>query len=245
MKIAIFSDIHSNLEALSSCCQRAKQSGVERYMCLGDSVGYGPDAGGVLDLLMSLPGITSVVGNHDESMFSLTNESYNPCIKEAANLNRKQLTGDHINFLKSLPYIHVENGATYAHASTSYPGDWDYLITEDRVKQCMDASSTNITFIGHVHIPVIYHEFPDGRIEEINPEPHKVTPLNPNRRYVVNVGSVGQPRDNNNQACFVVYDEGLNNVTYQRVPYDYLATMAKIKDSGIDGFFADRLKDGL
>ncbi len=245
MKIAIFSDIHSNLEALSSCCLRAEESAAEQYRCLGDSVGYGPDAGGVLDLLMSLPGITGVIGNHDESMFNLANDSSNPYISEAANLNRMQLSPEHIDFLKSLSYIHVENGVTYAHASTSYPGNWDYLINEELVVKCMDASETNVTFIGHVHIPVVYHEFPDGRIEKITPEPHKVISLNPNRRYVINVGSIGQPRDNNNNACFVVYDENLHNVTFQRVPYDYLTTMAKIKGMGIESFFADRLKDGL
>lgn len=245
MKIAIFSDIHSNLEALSSCYQRAQECSVEQYRCLGDSVGYGPDAGAVLDLLLSLPGIISVIGNHDESMFNLANDSHNPYINEAAQLNRTQLSAGHIDFLKSLPYVHVENGVTYAHASSSRPGDWDYLINEELVRKCMDASKTNITFIGHVHIPVVYHEFPDGRIDEINPEPGETLPLNPNRRYVINVGSVGQPRDNNNNACFVVYDEGMTSVTFERVPYDYPATMAKIRASGLNDFFADRLKDGL
>lgn len=245
MKIAVISDIHSNLEALVACIDRATELGVQRFICLGDVVGYGADAAPVLDRLLSLPGFNMVIGNHDESMFMTIDTDMSPPINHAAEINRKQLDKKHLDYLKSLSYVHVENGVTYAHASASCPNDWAYLLTKDLVLPCMDAARTNLTFIGHVHIPKVFHETTSGKIEIIDPEQDAPMALNQNRRYVINVGSVGQPRDNNNQASFVIYNEELHNITFHRVAYDYPTTMMKIKKAGLNDFFAERLEQGI
>lgn len=244
MKIAVISDIHSNLEALTECCRVAEENGAEQYVCLGDCVGYGPDPVAVLDKLRSLPNFVCVLGNHDEYMFSFFDQENTGPVQMVAEWTIKQLSKEHIEFLKSLTYTQTENGVTYVHASTHQPGAWNYITSAERAKKCMDSSHTNLVFYGHVHIPMIFHEKPDNTVELLKPEAGQVIPLHQNRRYVINVGSVGQPRDNNNEACFVMYDEESHSVTFHRVPYDYRSTIRKINENNLHAEFADRLEVG-
>lgn len=244
MKIAVISDIHSNLEALTECCRVAEENGAEQFVCLGDSVGYGPDPVAVLDKLRSLPNLICILGNHDEYMFNFIALDSTPPVQIVAEWTIKQLSAEHIDFLKSLSYTEVENGVTYVHASMHQPGSWGYVTSTERAKKCMDSSSTNLVFYGHVHIPMIFHEKPDNSVEMITPDSDTTISLHQNHRYVINVGSVGQPRDGNNEACFVMYDEDLHSVTFHRVPYEYEKTIQKIHDNNLHPDFAIRLESG-
>ncbi len=241
MKIAIISDIHSNLEALTACCRVAELEGAEKYVCLGDCIGYGPDPVAVLDMLRSLPNFTCVLGNHDEYMFNRFGDDSPAPIQEVAEWTIDQLSDSHMDFMKSLPYKQVENGVSYVHASMFDPGSWGYITTSEQAKKCMTASSTNLVFYGHVHIPMIFHEKPDDSIELIHPQGGEKISLNHNQRYVINVGSVGQPRDDNNNASFVLYDEETHSVTFHRVAYDYQKTIDKIHQNKLPEYFAERL----
>ncbi|MDH5179949.1 MAG: metallophosphatase family protein [Gammaproteobacteria bacterium] len=244
MKIAVISDIHSNLEALDACCEKALREGAEQFVCLGDSVGYGPDPAAVLDKLRELPGFQCVLGNHDEYMFNFIGQESTGPVQMVAEWTVKQLSESHIDFLKSLTYVLVENGVTYVHASLYQPGSWFYITSAERAKKCLESAHTSLVFYGHVHIPLIFHEKADNDVVMINPEQDTPIYLKPNQRYVINVGSVGQPRDDNKDACFVLYDEDRHSVTFHRVAYDYQTTIRKINEKGLHPEFADRLAAG-
>jgi len=207
-------------------------------------MGYGADPCPTLDLILSLPGLVAVLGNHDEYMIMEANVPTSALIKESVDWTRSQLRQEHLDFFGSLPYQIVENGVTYVHASAANPYQWDYLLDEKKVLNCMDAAETSLVFIGHVHIPAIFQETSAGPIELITPEEETEYPLVSRMRYVVNVGSVGQPRDDDNRASFVIYDDKNDSVVFYRVPYDYSATGRKILDAGMNSFFAERLASG-
>ena len=245
MKIAVLSDIHSNLEALQACCQRAREQGAERYACLGDTIGYGADPVATLDLLLSLPGLFSVLGNHDEGVIVYGKEAVpNPYVQHTREWARKRLRPEHMEYLRSLPYARAENGVTYAHASARYPHDWEYLRDAPQVEACLQAARTPLVFIGHGHIPMLFSRDANGHVSEIVAEAGRPIELGSEHAYVVNAGSVGQPRDGNGAACFVIYDDSARSVTFQRVAYDHAAAAAKITAAGFHPFFAERLSRG-
>lgn len=244
MKIAVISDIHSNIEALTACAQLAMEQGAEKFVCLGDMVGYGPDPVAVLDMLQGLPGFSCILGNHDEYMFNSIDVSSTAPVQQVAEWTVEQLSPQHLEFLKSLPYILVENGVTYVHASLNDPNVWPYVVKPEAAKNCLRYASTNLVFYGHVHIPMLFHEKQDDTIDLTYPQGGQKIPLKPNQRYLINVGSVGQPRDDNNEASFVMYDEDTHCVTFHRVAYDYKATIEKIYSRGLHEDFAKRLVSG-
>lgn len=241
---AILSDIHSNLEALQTCVRHAREHGAERFVCLGDCVGYGADPERTLDLLMSLPGILLVRGNHDDALFQ-GGDYGGSSIREAINWTARLLTARQKKFLDSAPYMHRENPVTYAHASAHEPHAWEYLSQPGQIEQCMDAADTPVTFIGHVHVPkVFYRTQPDGEVRELNPVSGIPIPLSQLCSYVINVGSVGQPRDGNNASCYVLHDTTRQEVTFFRLAYDHLTTADKIRNAGLAPRFAERLSEG-
>ena len=243
MKIAIISDIHSNLEALTACYRTAEDEGAEKYVCLGDTVGYGPDPVAVLDILQSLPNLICVLGNHDEYMFNCTDDSAIPPVKEVAEWTAKQLTEAHLDFLKSLSYVEVDNGVSYGHADLVYPSNWTYITRAIQALHCMDAAETNLVFYGHVHIPIIFHEKPDNSIELLHPQDGVKMNLNQNQRYIINTGSVGQPRDNDPRSCYVIVRD--NHIEFRRVDYPIGETRDKIFEiPELDNFLGDRLLEG-
>ncbi len=130
------------------------------------------------------------------------------------------------------------------HASAADPESWTYLRMEDEVQACMVAAGTPLTFIGHVHVPKVFYRTPEGTVRELDPVSGVPVPLSPAHQFVINVGSVGQPRDGNNAACYAIYDDAAAHVTFHRLPYDYHATAAKIRAASLDPFFAERLADG-
>lgn len=245
MKIAIFSDIHSNLEALHACCRRAEALGVERYVCLGDLIGYGADPVETLDAVMQLPGLIAIRGNHEEMVLSTDLVGTTNAIVQASRWTRKQLSQDHLRFLSGLSYIHNEFDVTFAHASAALPQSWDYLYEPLQVEACIEASSNNVTFIGHVHIPNIFFEKFD-KIFQVEPALEGIhVPLLNRVRYVVNVGAVGQPRDGFPAASFTILDLENRQLCFQRVPYDYHKAAGKIVKAGLDPHFAQRLMQGV
>jgi predicted phosphodiesterase len=243
MKHALISDLHSNIEALTVCVEHARAAGAERFVCLGDCVGYGPDPAPTLALLMSLPGIALVRGNHDEALFRVVNTRI-PGIVESLVWSRPQLTDAQLAFLDGAPYSIREGRATYAHASTANPMGWEYVEHEAQAAACLMAVDTPLVFLGHVHVPRVFYQTAGGTMRVLEPQPGVAIPLSPRSRYVINVGSVGQPRDGNNASCYCLYDDTANEVTFHRLPYDFLATGRKIRAAGLIDYFAERLVKG-
>ena len=240
---AIISDLHSNIEALQTCVAHAHERGVTHFACLGDCVGYGADPVPTLDLLLSLPNLLIIRGNHDEALFC--DGAINvPGIRESLDWTNEQLTPAHRRLLGDAPYVHKLGDATYAHASAHDPQRWEYLRQPEQIKDCLAATDTRVTFIGHVHVPMVFFSTAAGTLREFNPESGVPVPLSATCRYVVNVGSVGQPRDGNTAASYAVYDSDRAEVTIYRVPYDYLSAAEKILNAGLHSRFAERLLEG-
>jgi len=242
MRQAILSDIHSNIEALQACVNHARGEGATHFACLGDCVGYGADPVPTLDLLRSLPHLLLIRGNHDEALFL---ENINaPGIRESLDWTCDQLTPAHFELLKSAPYVLTVGDATYAHASAHAPRQWDYLRQPEQIRACLAATPAHVIFIGHVHVPAVFYLTTGDTLREHHPESGVPVPLSASCRYVVNVGSVGQPRDGKLAASYALYDSERAEVTIHRVPYDYMSAAKKILDAGLNARFAERLKEG-
>ncbi len=242
MKIAVLSDIHSNLEALQACCHRADKLGVKRYVVLGDIIGYGADPIATLELVMSLPGLIAVRGNHDEAVLQGFNTGVSKSIQEAIAWTHRQLLSVHRGFIRSLPYIQLLDNAVFAHASIRKPSKWEYLYDEEQIKKCMEVAERPLVFLGHTHLPKLYFEGRRAGVEELAHEEDSPIPLYQHRRYVINVGSVGQPRDGNSAAGFVIFDTDTNEVSFHREIYDFNRSGQKILDADLAPHFARRLK---
>lgn len=244
MRQAVLSDIHSNLEALERCLAHARTQGVERYVCLGDVVGYGADPAAVAERLFVLPGLLLVRGNHDEALLRDVDEALWPGVAESLAWTRAQLSAAELERLASAPYLCREGTATFVHASAHRPEAWEYIWSPEQARACMQAAGTPLTFIGHVHVPMVFYETPGGALRALSPPPGVAIPLSPRARYVINVGSVGQPRDGISAASYVIYDDNAGEVTFHRVAYDHASAAAKIRAAGLDPFFAERLAYG-
>jgi diadenosine tetraphosphatase ApaH/serine/threonine PP2A family protein phosphatase len=146
--------------------------------------------------------------------------------------------------LKDLPYLHHAHGAVFAHAVFDFPNSWEYVVSPRQARRCFDTFQAPMLFLGHVHVPCLYAAGPTRSVEEITPQAgHGYTPA-PGCRYLVNVGSVGQPRDGDNAAAFVMYDSEAPSITFHRVPYDFPHTARKIRQAGLHDFYAERLASG-
>jgi len=240
---AILSDIHSNLEALQTCVGHAREQGATHFACLGDCIGYGADPVPTLELLRSLPELLLIRGNHDEALF-LDEGIDVPGIREALDWTCMQLTPTHCELLENAPYVLTLGNATYAHASAHAPQQWEYLRRPEQVRDCLAATDAHVTFIGHVHVPKVFYLTGGDALREHNPESGVPIPLSPSSRYVVNVGSVGQPRDGNNATGYALYDSDAATVTFFRLPYDYPSAANKIRAAGLSARFAERLAHG-
>ncbi len=244
MKVAVLSDIHSNLEALDACLAVASARGVAAYVCLGDLVNYGADPAATLDRIMQLPGLVAVLGNHDEAMFLPPRWPAGSEVEQAAAWTRQRLQPGHVSFLRDLAYVQHAHGAAFAHAAFDAPSQWEYVVTTRQAQRCFKVMRASLMFLGHVHVPCIFTERADGTLEELAPQAGQPYALAADRRYLVNAGSVGQPRDGNNAACFVIYDCAARSVCFERVHYAYASTAEKIRAAGLHPFYAERLASG-
>jgi diadenosine tetraphosphatase ApaH/serine/threonine PP2A family protein phosphatase len=246
MKIAILSDLHSNLGALTACRDHALARGAGRFVCLGDCVGYGADPAATLDLLVSLPGVLCVLGNNDEYVASPgVGEFPNEYVRRSAEWTRARLRPDQLAYLGSLTYLQVEDGVTYVHASVNSPERWSYVLEPAQARACLKAAVTDVVFFGHVHLPYVF-EATDRRsdITRRSPAAGETVRFQTGRQYVVCVGSVGQPRDGDPRACYVLYDSDARTITFERVTYDHAAAAHRIREAGLPAFFAERLESG-
>lgn len=244
MKVAIISDLHSNLEALQACLAKAAALDVTQYVCLGDMVGYGPDPAATLDTVMALPGVVVIRGNHEEALFGSYYRGLRSHVRQSIDWTKQQLKQSHLDYVQSLPYQQTVLGMTMVHATADQPERWAYLHSMELASRCMQAAATAVTFIGHTHQPLAFVKAPDKAMICITPINEQTLLLEPQNRYVINVGSVGQPRDEINKASFVIYDTFTNSVVFHRVAYDYEKTAAKIRERGLPELFAERLKLG-
>lgn len=243
---ALFSDVHANLEALSACVDHARRSGAERFGFLGDLVGYGADAVAVIDIVArhASEGAVVIKGNHDAAV-ALDESYFNHAARAAIDWARNTLSDAQKQFLSSLPLIAVNEGVCYVHATAAKPERWDYIDSPGAARHCAEASGVNYTFCGHVHDQALYFENSSGRMNEFRPFPGTAIPVRNHRRWVAIVGSVGQPRDRNPAAAYVMFDPERQLLTFHRVSYDARAAAEKIRSAGLPESLAQRVELGI
>ena len=243
MKYGIMSDIHANWEAFQTVLEALKKEGVDRYVFVGDIVGYGADPKKCLGMLRELvkdPGCLCVAGNHDSSICGLSGtEYYNMYARQSIYWTQRQIDDDDKKFLSQLKLVEQEDGFTIVHANLMDPGSWGYVFDIDDAFPNFKLLDDRLCFIGHSHKPVVFTagEMVDWGLQE------KIV-IEKDKKYIINVGSVGQPRDGNPKACFAVYDTASATVKIRRVAYDIAAAQKKIIAAGLPRFFAERLNLG-
>jgi len=243
--IAFLTDIHGNREALEACLAHAEGFSIDRYVFLGDLVGYGADPGFVVDTVQSFAsrGAIVLLGNHDSAAIGNPANMNNDAAL-AIEWTRGQLTTGQREFLATLPLTAEDTDRFYVHASAAAPSSWDYVLDERGASRCLMATEAAVTFCGHTHLPALFFMTAAAKIGSFDPDAGVAMPLNPQRRWVAVIGAVGQPRDRNPAACYALYDDGPRTLTYVRVPYDVDSAAQKIRDAGLPPFLAARLAWG-
>jgi diadenosine tetraphosphatase ApaH/serine/threonine PP2A family protein phosphatase len=243
MRYGLFSDVHSNLEAMTVVAQALKKEGVNETLCLGDLVGYYANPLEVLDLIQSMNCWKILMGNHDAACLGQTPLSrFNEPAAQAIRWTRERLTSRHYAFLSALRMREEIGDIDLVHASPHEPEEWHYLLNEEDLARNFRHFPGKICFFGHVHKPFIAEQASPGGEVKILAETDIV--LKPGFRYLVNVGSVGQPRDGNPQTAFALYDTDSAHLQIRRLDYDFETTMKKTLDAGLGDFLANRLKMG-
>jgi diadenosine tetraphosphatase ApaH/serine/threonine PP2A family protein phosphatase len=245
MRIAFLTDIHGNLEALEAVLEAVARLAVDRLVILGDLVGYGPDPAAVVERVGKLvdQGAVCIKGNHDHAACtSVAGMTENARI--AIEWTRGQLRGPHIDYLSALQMAVRDEDRLYVHASAFKPESWPYIRSIDTAGKSLDATDARLTFVGHTHVPAVFHALPGQAPARFVPQTGLAMPLSSLRRAVVVVGSVGQPRDGNPAASFGLFDTAERTQTMLRAPYDFTQTAEKIRRSGLPFWLADRLAIG-
>lgn len=246
MKIAILSDVHSNLEALNACLAHARLQGAEKFVFLGDLLGYGADPKACLDIIapMVKDGALAVLGNHDEATLGGLCEKMAFIARDAIYWTREQLQQPEFDFLKSLPMVAREQNTLYVHASADTPERWLYIDGILAAEKCMAASGMPLTIVGHVHHQALYYTTPRGVIQVFYPVSGVEIPLTEHRQWLAIAGSVGQPRDGNPAAAYILQDQQHGSLTFYRVPYDYWSAARKVRAAGMPEALAHQLEHG-
>ena len=240
MKLAIISDLHSNREALEAVFEHIRSQGISELVCLGDIVGYGPEPEFCLDLVRGHCK-WCLMGNHDEAVFQGATD-FNPAARRAIEFTRRRLlpgtfsSGEKRacwNWLKSLPLREAQGRFLFVHGSPRDPIR-EYVLSTDgflnpEKLRAIFSSFDGIAVGGHTHQPGMHDE--NLRFHALNGADELCMPLPEGKKFFINVGSTGQPRDSDNRACYAVLEE--HQVTWYRVPYDFRTTMEKIMNTGV------------
>ncbi len=242
MKTAILSDIHSNLEALNAVLDDARMWGAKKILIAGDIVGYGASANECISIIAD-SGADSVAGNHDWGVIEKTSiEYFNSAAQSAVIWTRKILLHSSRSFLEALPLTKICEGIALAHANFVRPAGWEYVFTIFQAGKQFEALPSNLGVIGHSHQPFIVRRCgEEGVPEQI--ESNEIH-WDDDSWLLVNVGSVGQPRDGDPRACYLRVNYEDKVVTLARVPYDISTAQKKILDAGLPSSLATRLSYG-
>lgn len=241
MRIAVLSDIHGNHIALQAVLEHAGP--VDGLWSLGDVVGYGPDPNACIQTLAARPHV-GIVGNHDWAVLGrLDLAEFNNDARRANLWTRKQLLDSALAYLTALPETLEVEGYTLAHGSPRSP-IWEYLIYANVAQASFAHFGTPVCFVGHTHVPVIFHSPADGShcvgLRPMEDEPLALT----DGRYIVNPGSVGQPRDGDPRAAYCLLDTETRTVTWRRVAYDIAVTQERMRAERLPKRSIERLEVG-
>ncbi|MBO4544339.1 MAG: metallophosphoesterase family protein [Verrucomicrobia bacterium] len=239
MKYAIIADIHGNLEALQAVLKDAKEQAVTHYACLGDVVGYGANPKECLDIVREMK-IPTIKGNHDEYCSSGKDpEGFNEYAREAILWTRAQMTEDDLKWLKDLKYIRIMANFTLVHSTLDGPNHWGYIFDKLEAAASFPYQQTPLCFFGHTHVPLAFI-----RDTAVRGGTYSKFKIEAGRKYLINVGSVGQSRDGVAKATYLTYDINSGQIELRRLDYDMDTAMDKIRKAGLPERLATRLAEG-
>lgn len=239
--VALISDIHGNIDALDAVIADIRSRKVDEVYCLGDVVGYGGAPSECVRFVMTQCSVT-VMGNHDELAVK---EVITAPERVAAGIRaaREQLSNEEKQWLKELPIKHEVHGITLVHSSLEWPEMWPYIHDERDVRAHFVNQSTQLSFVGHTHVPQVARYSSSAGVNIFTPK-EKLINLNERALFVVNVGSVGQPRDDDPRASYGLFDTEKRFFQIRRVPYDIAKAQARIREAGLPETNAVRLEKG-
>jgi diadenosine tetraphosphatase ApaH/serine/threonine PP2A family protein phosphatase len=242
--LAILSDIHSNIDALEAVLADIKEFNPSALVCLGDMVGYGPSAPACVAAMQEHAAHT-ILGNHESLLLGKDSEpveAYQKNVAEPILLARKQLTADQLHWLENLSYTAESQEIGFVHASLDGPASFYYIDCPEEALSHFEKQSNFITFHGHTHVPAVWEMLEEKLVCYHAPE--KPVKLRTGARYTVNVGSVGQPRDGDPRASYILYDPHARTLLNRRVPYDIDRATRRFHEAGLPRFNASRLSKG-
>lgn len=241
LRYGIFSDVHSNLEALDAVIKAYGREEIDKYLCVGDVVGYGANPKECIEKIRLLVMIT-VAGNHDWASVSLFSTDYfSPNALEAVFWTQRNLDEGGRYFLKHLMPIYKNEDLTLVHGTLDEPGDFNYMTDGYIASRTFGLLETDICFVGHTHVPGVFIKSENAHIRY--QEENNIN-IKGGSKYIINVGSVGQPRDGDPGAAYCIYDTKKKNVQIKRISYDIQAARGKIINAGLPGFLGERLLAG-
>lgn len=231
----LLSDIHANLTALEAALAAVKGRW-DRAVCLGDVVGYGPDPNGAIDRVVSL-GIRTIRGNHDKAGSGVeSGEDFNPIARAAVEWTQRELRPENLRWLRELPAGPlVEDGLVFVHGAVA--DEDEYVFSVEGAARSLRESTAAITFFGHTHVQGGFL-IRNDRVEAFRPSIGKdggsvTMELDPDARYLINPGSIGQPRDGDPRAAFAIADAERQAIEFWRVPYDIEAVQLRMDEAGL------------
>ncbi len=241
MEFALVSDIHGNLEALEAVLADIEKRGIKKIHSLGDVIGYGCDPIACLDLVAANCEI-KLMGNHEyAALGKIGVESMNDYARHSLNWTEHAMTDHEVSMIADFTLEAEFEGCRLLHSSPYQPDQWHYVLSSDDANLAFECMEHPIAFNGHTHVPVIFSISQDDRIRA--QAGHDFDP-DEESRYIVNVGSVGQPRDNDPRACYVVVETDPMTVLYHRVEYDIKKTQAKMAEARMPRMLIERLEIG-
>jgi diadenosine tetraphosphatase ApaH/serine/threonine PP2A family protein phosphatase len=243
--IALIADVHANRQAFAACLKQARELGAEHIVLLGDYVGYGADPEWAVRTVMELvsQGAVALIGNHDSAVGD-RGERMSRDAQTAIEWTRGQLGAVEREFLGRLPLTFREGERLYVHSEASAPKRWLYVTSPEDAYRSMAATDARVTFCGHVHEPAMYSLSVVEKMTAFRPVTGVAVPLLARHRWLVVLGSAGQPRDGNPAASFAMLDTSRQEITFRRAAYDVEAAAAAIRANGLPVSLAERLVEG-
>jgi len=243
MKYAVISDVHGNYEALKEVLSFINKEQVDRILNCGDIVGYGPDPNRCINEIKRDNRIFSIAGNHDSLVaFQGDLDKYNEAAAYAIKWTREHVTEENIKFLQSLEYISYGRDYVFVHGSLRDPLN-EYILGINQAAESFKKMKQHICFSGHTHEPAFFRFL--NQTEQIKAQPEVCYKIEDQYKYIVNPGSIGQPRDGDPRAGICIYDSAKKKIVFCRIDYNIKATQRKIEKAGLPDFLSYRLSLGI
>src|SRR5262245_8631732 len=244
MRFGILGDIHGNREALTAVVDAMRAEGVDEWVQVGDIVGYGPEPSACIDIVRDL-GCVVCMGNHDAAVLGILDTAYfNNFARAAIHWTRGQLRQSDLDYLRSLQLVVQRPLYTVVHGTLHMPDQFGYVVSSVEARDSLQLQQTFMCFVGHSHVPAIYMQRAQGQLDVVFQSEAEVSVAN-HARVLMNVGSVGQPRDEDPRATYAIYDSTTKIAAIRRVKYDIAGVQRKLRQAGLPEMLAHRLSLGV